>query len=72
MVVDHDRRNVESPQNTSKGHPMEIHKSFVEGLGCQVQCKVKINFVEVQQQCKRSKSDFFFHVKFSVSLLKLE
>ncbi len=55
MVADHDHRNVESAQNASKGHPMEIHKAFVEGLGCQVQCKVKMNFVEVPQQCKQSK-----------------
>jgi len=31
MVKDYDHGNVESPQNTSKGHLMEIQKSLMCG-----------------------------------------
>ncbi len=42
MVKDYDHGNVESFQNTSKGHPIEVLKSFMCALNvskCNVKCE---------------------------------
>jgi len=54
---DCDHGNVES-KNTSKGHPHGNHL-FV-GLGSQVYCKVKTDFIEVQTYYNRAKIIYIY------------
>jgi len=65
MVKDYDHGNVEGLQNTFKSCLMKFRNHLCMGLGCQMQCKVKINFIEISTYYNApEKGNYLFHVNF--------
>jgi hypothetical protein len=70
MVKDHNHGNVESPQNTSKSHPMKIQNHLCMGLVCHVQYKMKIDFIDIPTYYNIAKkaTTYFMYFDFKLDI----